>query len=465
AVLTNSGGALQPQTAASFPITTMLSGPVGGVLASRWIGAREGWSNLLTMDMGGTSCDVSGIVDGLPDERLDLIVDGHTISLPTYDIETIGAGGGSIAWIDSGGSLRVGPESAGSDPGPACYGRGGKLPTVTDANLVLGRYSADAPLGGSLVLSEVAARDAIVHEIAGPLGFGIEDAAAGILRIVTVMMMNAVRAISVERGRDVRDFTLIAYGGAGPTHAAEIARELGIPRVLVPPFPGCASAFGAVIAGARRDFIRTVGRAAAEVDVQLLTTMLSQFTEEALAALRADGYASELLAVERWLDLRYAGQAHELSIRAPSGDLTANSVAESFDGFHSLHRSLYGHAFDDAAVELVNVRIKAFGTPPEPPMWWDWESSANVLSDLASSRPVYFQATGETTDASVFVRNTLRTGDLIEGPSVIHQLDSTVLVPPEFVAEVRQSGSLVLHATSGSESGMASCDDRTSVGA
>jgi N-methylhydantoinase A len=447
AILTNSGGAVPPETAAGLPTTTLLSGPVGGVLASRWIAAREGWTSVLTMDMGGTSCDVSGIVGGIPDERLDLVVDGHTISVPTFDIQTIGAGGGSIAWVDSGGTLRVGPHSAGASPGPACYGRGGRLPTVTDANLVLGRYDVDEPLGGSIVLDRVPAVDAIEEHVARPLGISVEKAAIGIVQIVNVLMTNAVRMISIERGRDVRDFTLVAYGGAGPAHAAEIARELAIPRVLVPPFPGCASAFGAIIAGNRRDFIRTIGRPARDADIAAIGSVVAGFERDARAALAAEGFAEGSSLVELWLDLRYLGQAHELSVPSPPGAFSSETIAAAVERFHKLHLDLYGHSFEDVEVELVNVRVKGFGIRPEPPMWWDWSRADRTRGEPAPVRRAYFVEAGRMIDAKVLLRHALAAGDSVEGPAVIHQVDSTIVVPPTFVAEALESGSLVLHAS------------------
>jgi N-methylhydantoinase A len=453
AILTNSGGAVPPGTVAILPVATMLSGPVGGVLASRWIAAREGWSSVLTMDMGGTSCDVSGVVDGIPDERLDMVVDGHTISVPTFDIETIGAGGGSIAWVDSGGTLRVGPHSAGASPGPACYGRGGVLPTVTDANLVLGRYDVEVPLGGSIELERAAAAAAIERHVAEPLGLSVEQAAIGVLRIVNVLMMNALRVVSIERGRDVRDFTLVAYGGAGPAHAAEIAWELSIPRVLVPPFPGCASAFGALIAGSRRDLIRTIGRPAMEADVGALALIRSEFEAEIRGSLLAEGLADDVLSLETWLDLRYLGQAYELSVPVAPEPISAGTVAAAVDAFHQLHRSLYGHSFEEVLVELVNLRVKGFGARREPVMWWDWGKEAMTAGQIRPRRRVYFDEVGALVDAKVLLRHALSAGDSVEGPAVVHQLDSTVLVPPTFVAEALESGSLVLHSTASPRSG------------
>jgi N-methylhydantoinase A len=446
AIMTNSGGALTADSVARLPVSTILSGPVGGVEAARWLTARAGQSSALTLDMGGTSCDVSGVVDGIADERLDMIVSGHTISYPTYDIETIGAGGGSIAWIDSGGVLRVGPQSAASRPGPACYARGGELPTVTDANLVLGRYDRHAPLGGRIELDAGAAFRAIERHVAGPLGLTVEDAAAGILRIVNVLMTNAVRVISVERGRDTRDFTLVAFGGAGPTHGAEIAQALAIPRVLIPPFPGCASAFGAVISGSRRDFVRTIGREVDQLDYVALQSLVGDYRKQAVAALADEGFTGSTRTVEVWLDVRYRGQAHELSVPHVQEIPTPVSVNVAAQAFHQHHARLYGHAFADVPVELVNVRVKGFGKHPEPPMWWDWEHLAGRGSGLARSRRVYFEGAGTFLDTQVLMRRDLEPGDSVEGPAVIHQVDSTALVPAGFVAEAIESGSLMLHA-------------------
>jgi N-methylhydantoinase A len=449
AIMTNSGGALSADTVAKLPISTLLSGPVGGVEAARRLAAQTGLHDIITLDMGGTSCDVSGVVGGVPDERLDMLIGGHTISYPTYDIETIGAGGGSLAWIDSGGTLRVGPESAGSHPGPASYGRGGELPTVTDANLVLGRYDEAALLGGTVRLDVDLARRAIGTHVADPLGMSIEEAAAGIVRIVNVLMLNAVRVISVERGRDVRDFTLVAYGGAGPTHAAEIAQELSIPRVLIPPFPGCASAFGAVISGSRRDFLRTVGRPIGAVDVHALAALNDELREAGASALRAEGYAAEAIDVQTWLDVRYEGQAHELSVEVPSGSIAHASLTPAVEAFHELHRRLYGHAFGDVPVELVNLRVKAFAPGPRPQMWWDWERTGTSAGALAPARPVHIGAEAGFMDTAVAARADIQSGDRIEGPVVIHQLDSTILVPPGFVAESLEGGSLLLTHTAG----------------
>ena len=439
-VMTNSGGSISAAVASAAPIPTLLSGPAGGVTAMQWLAAREELADVLTLDMGGTSTDVSGIVGGVADERLDMDIAGHAISYPTYDLRTIGAGGGSIAWIDSGGSLRVGPESAGSAPGPACYGLGGTRPTVTDANLVLGRYSPEVALGGSLTLDAERAR-AAVATVAEPLGLEIERAAAGIVRIVNSHMVNAVRTISVERGRDARDFALAAFGGAGPTHAAEVARELEIPIVLVPPFPGCASAFGAVIAKTRRDFVRTVARAIGELDTGELRTLLSELRRQAREALRADGFADERTWITAGLSYRYRGQAYDLAIMHDGDRFDDEDLAHTVAEFHRTHHRLYGHSFADIPVELVNVRVTALGSPEEPNMTWSFDGTE---AQAVATRPVRFGDGAKATETRSYLRSGLAPGANVEGPAVVHQTDSTILVPPGAAAEVRLSGAMLL---------------------
>jgi N-methylhydantoinase A len=444
-VMTNSGGSMSADAAAQAPIPTLLSGPAGGVTAMQWLAAHERLPNILTLDMGGTSTDVSGIVDGVADERLDMDIDRHAVSYPTYDLQTIGAGGGSIAWVDSGGSLRVGPQSAGSEPGPACYGLGGTLPTVTDANLVLGRYSPEVALGGSLTLDAERARRAIA-EVADAIGLGIEAAAAGIVRIVNSHMVNAVRTISVERGRDARDFSLAAFGGAGPTHAVEVARELEIPTVLVPPFPGCASAFGAVIAKTRRDFVRTVARAVAGLDAAALGSLLGELRRQAVDSLRADGFDDWQVEITTGLSFRYRGQAYDLTVNHPGSEFGSGELERAVAEFHRTHRRLYGHSFADVPVELVNVRVTGLGRPEEPQMTWAFDASqrSGRSRDEAEMRPVRFGDGREPVMTTIVQRAELVAEDEVPGPAVILQSDSTIVLPPRVRAQVRPSGAIVI---------------------
>ncbi|MEQ8718261.1 MAG: hydantoinase/oxoprolinase family protein [Acidimicrobiales bacterium] len=441
-VMTNSGGAMSADAAAEAPVPTLLSGPAGGVAAARWLGERVGIQNLLTLDMGGTSCDVSGVVDGVPDERLDMEIGGLDVAYPTFDIHTIGAGGGSVAWIDSGGALRIGPESAGGVPGPACYGRGGARPTVTDANLVLGRYDVAYPLGGSLQLDLEAAKVAIDTDIAAPLGLSMEEAAAGIVRLVNAHMANAVRTISVERGRDARQFALAAFGGGGPVHAVDIARELQIPTVLVPPFPGCTSAFGAALSVTRRDLLRSVGRPVDELVVDELAVMIADLTAELGETLAGEGYEADRVSVEVWLNFHYTGQAHDLAIRLDGVDLTPETLAAAAEEFHRLHDRLYGHSFDEIPIELVTVRVTGFGAPDDPTMWWDWRASSGP--ERHESRGVYFESIGDFVETEVCLRAELGLGSQTTGPVVVQSVDSTVLVPPGWRATAHETGTLIV---------------------
>jgi N-methylhydantoinase A len=478
AVLTSAGGVRTAAALTRNPIPSLLSGPAGGVTGALRLATQAGLRDVLTLDMGGTSCDVSGIVDGAPDERLDTHLAGLAMSHPTFDIHTIGAGGGSIAWVDSGGALRVGPHSAGCDPGPACYGRGGEQPTVTDAQLVLGRYEPGFPLGGTLSLDPELARAAIERHVAEPLDLSVERAAAGVVRIVDALMAGAVRTISLERGRDPRDFTLMAFGGAGPVHAADVAGELGVRRILVPPCPGCTSALGAVIADSRRDELRTLARRVEDVSTATLEAIVGDLEGRVREALAQEGFTPAGVELELWLDLRYEGQAHALAVRvggagpapaaqaarpgpaapeaglAPAGDGVGTSsppvpvpatespgpIAAAAEAFHALHHRLYGHSFDDVPVEVVNVRATGYGRVRNPTPRWRWSDTPAAAS---AKRPVYFEQAGRFLDTRVLRREDVG-AEAIEGPAVIHQLDATVLVPPGLTAAAHPSGSLIL---------------------
>ena len=442
AVMTNSGGSLAARSASKAPIAILLSGPAGGVSGARWLAGSVGYNHVLTLDMGGTSCDVSGIQFGVPDERLDMRVGGQDIAYPTFDIHTIGAGGGSIAWIDAGGALRVGPASAGSTPGPASYGRGGTLPTVTDANLVLGRYSPETPLGGSLLLDIEAARTAISKEIADPLGVSVERAAAGILRLVNANMVNAVRTISVERGRDPRAYALVPFGGGGPVHSMDIAEELGISTVIVPPFPGCTSAFGATLSPPRRDALRSVNRDVSTLHPETVSTVVEALASEVKGLLESEGYSSEEVTFELWGNLHYRGQAHELAVRHQGLHITEESLHRLASGFSDTHQRQYGHSFTDVPVDLVTMRVTGFAHQATPSVMWEWGEVATTAG--GGRRPVYFELQDDFLDTAVVDRGSLGIGDTVAGPAVIFQSDATALVPPDWIAQVHESGNLIV---------------------
>jgi N-methylhydantoinase A/oxoprolinase/acetone carboxylase beta subunit len=361
-VMCSNGGVATPATVAKTPVSTLLSGPAAGVLGGAWSGALSGHDRLITFDVGGTSADIGIVIEGRFSEATarDTWIGGYPVLAPMIDIHTIGAGGGSIAHVDSAGAFRVGPRSAGAHPGPAAYAQGGAEPTVTDANLVLGRLDPDNFLGGAMRLDPAAARRA-VSGLAERIGLDIEHAAEGILTIVNANMANAISSRTVQKGLDPRDFALVAFGGAGPLHGAEVARALGIPRVIVPAYPGITSAVGLLTTDLKYDAVRTEFQAGDTVDLDRLDVDLSAMQSELARQLVADGVPPGNATFERSGDLRYVGQGYELRVPFPDGKLDAARLSEIFASFAELHRVEYGHVFEASPVEIVNVRATGTG--------------------------------------------------------------------------------------------------------
>ena len=422
-VMKSNGGVTSAEHAADHCVHTILSGPAGGVVAGVEIGRRLNLPNLITADMGGTSFDVAMIHEGTMAFARNAEIDGLALKAPMMDIHTIGAGGGSIAWIDSGGALRVGPRSAGAVPGPACYQAGGTEPTVTDANLVLGRLSTGSLLGGAITLDPSAARRVIEEKIAEQLQCTVEEAAEGIIRVINASMTAAIRKLTVERGYDPRLFTLVPFGGAGPLHGAELARELGIRDVVVPLAPGVASAEGLVFSNLRTDRIQTHVELLDRLEKTQFEKILEDLSDGAIRDLAASADGSEPV-ISRRAGLRYSGQGYDIPI-----DLSAGSVDLAYleSAFHIEHERQYGFARRDQRVQLVNIwvaaelpisdgqRRPAVRTKSEPPA-------------PRSSRPVYLS--GTWVDTAVYDRSSLHPGQQIDGPAVIEQLDSTTLIWP-----------------------------------
>jgi N-methylhydantoinase A len=410
-VMQSSGGIIPARLAAEEPVRTMLSGPAGGVMGAYQLARLAGFDRIIGFDMGGTSTDVCLVDARLGDPHLstESNISGVPIGVPMLDIHTAGAGGGSLARFDAGGLLRVGPESAGSFPGPICYGRGTQ-PTVTDANLILGRMDTESFLGGAVALD----RDrtlAYFEKAKGEIG-SVEEFAAGIVRLVETSMEKAIRVISVERGYDPRDFTLVAFGGGGPLHACSLAHALRIPRVLIPALPGALSAVGILLADAVRDFSRTV-MLRADADL-----------EDLFLELEARGHA-EFLAEElhgesvRSVDLRYQGQGYELSV--PYGQ-------EMFETFHDLHRQRYGFAHENREIEIVNVRVRMIAkTEPFHPAKGELQPGDGRQA-LTATRAVYFN--GRAMDTPVYARDALQPGDTLMGPAIITEYSSATILPP-----------------------------------
>ena len=422
-VMKSNGGVTSAREAADHCVHTILSGPAGGVVAGEEIGRRIGRPNVITADMGGTSFDVAMIHEGTVAFARNAEIDGLALKAPMMDIHTIGAGGGSIAWIDSGGALRVGPQSAGAEPGPACYGAGGAEPTVTDANLVLGRLSTGSLLGGAITLDPSAARRAIEEKIATRLQCTVEEAAEGIIRVINASMTAAIRKLTVERGYDPRLFTLVPFGGAGPLHGVELARELGIREVAIPIAPGVASAEGLVFSNLRSDRIQTRVELLDRLGAAEFDKTMDDLTVQAAGDLSSSAGDGEP-AISRRAGLRYAGQGYDIPIDLPAGPVDLSALASAF---HVEHERQYGFARRDQPVQLVNLWVSA-ELPIADARRTPAERTVSDRPAPRATRPVFLS--GRWLDTAVYDRSTLRPGQKIDGPAVIEQLDSTVLIWP-----------------------------------
>ena len=450
-VMQSSGGVFGSQAAARKPVFMVESGPAAGVIASANLGAVLGHRDVLSFDMGGTTAKVGLIQDGSPSVTKDYSVGSHAaagiggqalagypVRTPVIDLVEIGAGGGSIAWVDSGGMLRVGPRSAGADPGPVCYGRGGTEPTVTDANLVLGRLDPDYFLGGELDLDLVGARRAIEERCATPLGLDLVEAAYGIVEIANAAMVNALNLISVKRGHDPRDFVLVAFGGAGPLHANALARESEMPTVVIPTAPGVFSATGLVGTDLTRDSSVTLLRRLDQVDANDLDVAFGELEAAGATELEREGLPAERTRFVRQLELRYVGQSFELTVpfegEADAGSLTA--------AFHEEHERVYGFAAPSEPVELVSLRLTTVGTIEKPPL----RPLAPQTGDPEpkGQRDVYFAESDGFTETPVYDRYALGAGGTLDGPAIVEELDSTVVVHPGYGLAVDEVGNLVL---------------------
>ena len=445
----SSGGTMTTDTARRLPIKTIFSGPAGGVSQGCFVGAAAGIRDFITYDMGGTSTDVCLVRDREPLMTADGMVGAFPVKVSQIDMHTVGAGGGSIAWLDVDGSLQVGPRSAGATPGPAAYGLGGTEPAVTDANVVLGRIGTRRRLGGSIALDAGRARQAVADlatRMARPLG--VEALAEGIVTIAVARMTSAIREISIQRGHDPRDFTLIAFGGAGPMHALAMAAEIGIPRVLVPRHPGNFSALGLLAADIKHDDVRTRMGLLRE-RVPDLEAIFAEMEAPARRQLEREGFAPAQQKLLRSLDLRYRGQAFELALALrggaegePSGYEEKLTLATQIEAdFHARHRATYGHANPEAAVELVNARLTAYGLVPRPAAEAYAGPAAPLEAALVERRPVWFD--GRPLDSPVWERDRLPGGARLSGPAIVEEFGATTVVPPGWHGSVDPHGNLL----------------------
>ena len=457
-VMQSSGGVYAADAAVERPVFMVESGPAAGAVAATHIGAAAGQENLISFDMGGTTAKVSMILGGEPRVTKDYTVgaeaqsgvgafggaDGYPVRTPVIDLVEIGAGGGSIAWVDSGGALRVGPRSAGADPGPACYGLGGTQPTITDANLVLGRLNPDYFAGGSIRLDPDLSTAAIEEHCAGPLGMGVEAAADGIIEIANAMMVGALRLVSVQRGHDPRDFLLVAFGGAGPAHAARIAQDSGMAGVLIPPSPGTASALGLLATDLRLDRTATHLELADNADAAELDQEFRTLEAESTAALRADTSNGSGFNFRRSVEMRYYGQSFELDIPAPAGTFDEQGLSAIVSAFHDEHKRAYGFNVPGEPVELVNLRVVAVQPITKPATRTSATRSESRAPEAKDRRRVFFADLGGWTDSGVYDRYAMGAGDRLEGPAIIEEADSLTVAPAGWVVNVDEHGNLIL---------------------
>jgi len=435
-IMQSNGGSISSTMARREAARTLLSGPAAGVVGATFVAKATGDRQLITLDIGGTSTDVA-LVDGTITETTDGMIGGYPTKLPMIDIHTVGAGGGSIAWFDLGGALRVGPASAGADPGPASYGRGGTDATVTDAHVVLGRLIPTAFLGGAMLLDMERALQA-VSTIAQRLKTSLAEAALGIIHIVNANMEAAIRVISVERGCDPRNFTLVAFGGAGPLHACELAAALRIPRVLIPTSPGVLSALGMLIADTLKDYVRTV-MTLSEDAREVITSTFAALEEQGRRDLLQEEIPVERIAIERYLDLRYVGQSYELTIPF------AEELAQAVNDFHAEHERRFGYSDPDERVQVVNVRLKARGIADRP-IFEQQEIVQHTTAKPTTRRGVIFATSAGVVahQVAVYERSALQPGSVLTGPALIIQYDTTTLVPPQWHMRVDAFSNLII---------------------
>ena len=451
-VMGSTGGVFDVREALRMPVNSGESGPAAGVIAAQLVGAQLGETNLISFDMGGTTAKASLIRDGQIEVTADYEVggtgsqnrwvtgSGHPIRVPVIALAEVSAGGGSIAWIDPAGSLRVGPHSAGAEPGPVCYGQGGDQPTVTDANLVLGYLDAHSLLDGDLPIDYQRAEHALQKKIGDPMNMTALQAAAAVRDIVNNGMAEALRIVSIERGHDPREFSLVAFGGAGPVHAAALADELDIPRIIVPPIPGGFSALGLVMTDVRRDYARTLYRQLEDLPASDIEAVWSELQVQGEEMLRSTQIRPDRWRFRRSADLRYSRQAYELNVTAEAGEFTDRSKATLAERFHSRHEQTYGHKNLTEPVHLVTLRLTAVGELDR------LEITDRIQSDGASEksrRPVWFAETG-TTDCSVHNRSSIAAGVSLDGPVIVESLDSTLVVPPGWTARNDSNGFITL---------------------
>jgi N-methylhydantoinase A len=442
-VMESNGGVMTSTAAKGNPIQTIFSGPVGGAIGTAALGEMLNEDHLICIDMGGTSFDVGLVVGRVPDVTTETYLEGFPVLMPIVNIHSIGAGGGSLAWLEAGG-LRVGPQSAGADPGPACYGRGGTEPTVTDANVVLGRVDPDYFVGGEMKLDVEAARRAI-EKVGQQLGLGVEQLAEGIIDIVNANMANAIRAITVGKGIDPREFALVAFGGAGPMHAVALAQELQIPRIVVPNLPGTFSAWGMLQTDIRHDLVQTFYHRVAETEATSLKETYQAMEKNGAEVLSEERVEGKDMRFVRAADMRYVGQEYFVNIPLP-GSVDEAVLSALPDRFHQAYYERYGHSNPEEAIEFVNLRVSAIGALPKGRVSRVGEAIEEREATPVRKEQAYFD--GGWMESGIYMRDELASGQTFAGPAILLEPSCTTVMPPGCQARVDPFGNIEIRLSS-----------------
>jgi N-methylhydantoinase A len=442
-VMHSGGGNMTPAGALRLPIRTATSGPAAGVMAAALIANGAGRPNVVSLDVGGTSADIATVLEGRPTITVEQTIEwGMPVGFPAVDLITIGAGGGSIAWIDDAGAPHVGPRSAGADPGPACYGRGGEEPTTTDANLVLGRVRETSLLGGGMTMDTELAREAIRTRFAERLGLGLEEAAEGIIRIANEHMAAGIRRMTIQRGLDPREFALVAFGGAGPMFAAEIAAVLEIPEVIVPAHPGTTSALGLLAVDTRHDLVRSFTHPYEAIDPAEVERLFNEMEAEARELLEAEGFTADATHVRRVMDVRYVGQDRALSLELSDAAFDADAKTGTGTVFHELYDREFKYSVPELPIESKALRLRAVGTTLKPELPHLELVGGDAADAIVATTDVWLDGRWHSTP--FYARDRLAPGMMFEGPAVVEQYDSTTVVPPGVGVSVDRVGNLLL---------------------
>ena len=456
-VMQSSGGVFTFAAASEKPVFMVESGPAAGVIAATYLGTTLGYPDVISFDMGGTTAKAGLIQNGTPRITKDYEVGaaaqtgvgasrgaGYPIRTPVIDLVEIGAGGGSIAWVDSGGVLRVGPQSAGADPGPVCYGAGGTEPTITDANLVLGRLNPSFFLGGEIELDVEAARQAIQEKCADPLNLDVVEAAHGIVEIANAAMVNALRLVSVQRGYDPRDFVLTAFGGAGPVHANRLAEEIDVPTTIIPMSPGTTSAMGLLVTDLKHDYSTTLIQHVDQLDTAAVEETYQELEAQGGASLEREEVRQEDISFLRQVDMRYVGQSYELTVPLPAEQLDASKIDRVLEQFHIEHDRAYGYSAPTEPVEFVNLRLTAIGKIAKPRLRELEGNDSDIAAAKKASRSVYFAESDGYVECPIYDRYLLGPSCVLTGPAIVEEIDSTTVIHPGYSAQVDRFGNLIL---------------------